>query len=93
MPAIKPYPMQMVRVRSSKTIAPPMAAHSPATSYDRSRMLQQPLCRIAGEVVLSHQFLVDKLSATETWTKSRAGKQAEAGGGTQRVRCTPSYAP
>ena len=47
MPAIKPYPMQMVRVRSSKTIAPLMAAHSPATPCDRSRMLQQPLqdCR------------------------------------------------
>ena len=38
--------------------------------------------------MLSHQLLVDKLSATETWTKSRAGKQAETGGGTQRVRCT-----
>ena len=29
--------------------------------------------------MLSHQLLVDKLSATETWTKSRAGKQAEEG--------------
>jgi hypothetical protein len=29
MPAIKPYPMQMVRVRSSKTVAPPIAANSP----------------------------------------------------------------
>ena len=45
------------------------------------------------DFTLSHQLLVDKLSATETWTKSRAGKQAEEGGGTQRVRCTPSYAP
>ena len=42
MPAIKPYPMQMVRVHSSKTVAPAIAAHSPATPCDRSRMLQQP---------------------------------------------------
>ncbi len=47
MPAIKPYPMQTVRVRSSKTVVPPMAAHSAAKPCDRSRMLQQPLqdCR------------------------------------------------
>ena len=47
MPAIKPYPMHLVRVRSSKTVAPPIAADSPATPRNRSRMLQQPLqdCR------------------------------------------------
>jgi hypothetical protein len=50
MPAIKSYPMQMVRVRSSKIVAPPIAANSPATPCDRSS-----LCRIAGEVVLSRQ--------------------------------------
>ena len=47
MPAIKPYPMQMVRVRSSKTVASSIAANSPATPCDIGRMLQQPLqdCR------------------------------------------------
>jgi hypothetical protein len=50
MPAIKSYPMQMVRVRSSKIVAPPIAANSPATPCDRSS-----LCRIVGEVVLSRQ--------------------------------------
>jgi len=88
MPAIKSYPMQMVRVRSSKTVAPPIAANSPATPCDRSS-----LCRIAGEVVLSPGSWSISCSATETWTKSRARKQAEAGGGTQRMRCTLSYAP
>jgi hypothetical protein len=28
MPAIKPYPMQMVRVRSSKIVVPPIEANS-----------------------------------------------------------------
>ena len=37
MPAIKPYPMQMVRVRSSKTVVPPMAAHSPASHAMRPK--------------------------------------------------------
>ena len=46
MPAIKSYPMQMGRVRSSKTVAPPIASNSPATPCDRSS-----LRRIAGEAV------------------------------------------
>jgi hypothetical protein len=50
MPAIKSYPMQMVRVCSSKTVASPIAANSPAAPCDRSS-----LRRIAGEVVLSRQ--------------------------------------
>ena len=61
MPAIKPY--QMVRVRSSKTIAHPwrrIPRPRHATEAGSS------LCRIAGEVVLNHQLLVDKLSATRT---------------------------
>ena len=51
MPAIKPYPMQMVRVHSSKTVAPAIAAHSrprPATGTECCSSLN----RIAGEVVL-----------------------------------------
>jgi hypothetical protein len=54
MPAIKPNPMQMVRARSSKTVAPPIAAHSRPRHATRAECCSS-LYRIAGEVVLSRQ--------------------------------------
>jgi hypothetical protein len=54
MPAIKPYPMQIVRVRSSNTVAHPIAANSP-TNHATGAECCSGLCRIAGEVVLSRQ--------------------------------------
>ena len=47
-------PMQMVRVRSSKTVAPPIAANTP-TRHATGAEFCSSLCRIAGEVVLSRQ--------------------------------------
>ena len=60
MPAIKPYPMHLVRVRSSKTVAHPWR-RIPRPRHATEAECCSSLCRIAGEVVLSHQLLVDKL--------------------------------
>jgi hypothetical protein len=54
MPAIEPYPMQMVRVRSSKTVAPPIA-RIPRPRHATGAECCSSLCRIAGEVVLNRQ--------------------------------------
>jgi hypothetical protein len=93
MPAIKPYPMQMVRDARARPLRHPLRPIPRPRHADPEPNVRQPLQDLP-VVVLSRQAPGSiSCSATETWTKSRACKRAEAGGGTQRMRCTLRYAP